>query len=64
MLTSSMLARNLRLVIFEEDGAAELEAAVDQWLEDAEERVVVGARFESREGTAGPVYTAYLIYTE
>lgn len=64
MLTNPMLARNLRLVIFEEESSVELEAAVEEWLEESEERTVVGASFDVTGEVGNMRWAAHILYTE
>lgn len=62
MLTDPMLARNLRVALFEEESAAELEAVLEEWFDERSEETVVGISFEHHPDVAS--YMAHVLYTE
>lgn len=61
MLTDSIPARDLRLEVFEEDTAADLETAVQEWFDDQDEATVVGISFDA---DGDVTYRAYVLYSE
>lgn len=64
MLTKPLLARNLKVEIFEAGSAEALAVELQAWFDDATEQVVVGIEFESEVTVEPESHIARVLYTE